>query len=118
MHIVVLANLVISLVARLSKSDEDNDMVGQLNLSMYGTREAAATWQEKVNEVMTSLNFEQSLYNPCLYINKLYNIETMIHGYDFMSVGEQQSLTWFRKGLENEFELKTSVIGWQPTMER
>ena len=101
-----------------NKYDEYKDMVGRFKLSMCGIREAAAAWQDNVNEVMTSLNFKQSFYNSCLYANEFHKVETMVHGDDFMPVGEQKSLAWFKQGLEKEFELKTSMIGWQPKMEK
>ena len=47
-----------------SEEDKGKDLVGRLRLSMYGTREAAAAWQDKIREVMLSNEFQQSMTNP------------------------------------------------------
>ena len=34
-----------------------------------------------------------------------------LHGDDFASVGNRASLQWFRKSMEQRFEIRTSVVG-------
>ena len=55
--------------------------------------------------------------NPCIFNNHAMSIETMVHGDDFMSIGEKSALEWFRNKLEAEFEIKTTIIGWKDNME-
>ncbi len=93
------------------------DLVGRLRLSMYGTREAAAAWQDKIREVMISNDFQQSLTNPCLYVHRTRQIETMVHGDNFVSVADECDLLWLKSRFEKEFEIKSTMIGWKPGME-
>ena len=44
--------------------------VGLLKLSLYGTRDAAANFQEEVKKFMEKFEFEQSKYNPSMYFNR------------------------------------------------
>ena len=39
-------------------------LVGKLNLSLYGTRDAAASWQEKLSEHMTEIGFRKGSRPP------------------------------------------------------
>lgn len=71
-------------------SDDNNDLVGRLNLSMYGTREAASAWQAKVADVMNRAGFVKSVVNPCIFYHGAKAIETMVHGDGFISTGEER----------------------------
>ena len=51
----------------LDANDAGKDLVGLLNMSLYGTRDAAKNWQEEVGAMMKSWGFAQGRYNPCLY---------------------------------------------------
>ena len=65
--------------------NEDNSKVGILLKSLYGTRDAAHNWVEEVAKFMRKLGFVRGKYNPCLYYNLERDIETMVHGEDFVS---------------------------------
>ena len=75
--------------------DDTNDIIAKLNLSMYGTREAASAWQAKVSDVMKRAGFVKSIINPYIFHHGAKAIETMIHGDDFISAGEETDLFWF-----------------------
>ena len=77
---------------------------------MYGTREAAAAWQAKVTEVMVGAGFHKSVINPCIFVHNDKFIESMIHGDDFISAGEEPDLNRFNKVLEAVFEIKNTLI--------
>ena len=87
------------------------DNVGLLQMSLYGTRDAATNWQEEVAKEMLSWGFERGRYNPCLYYHKSTGLKTLVHGDDFVSVGSRAATSQFRKKLENRFEIKTKMIG-------
>ena len=98
--------------------DDEQDNVAQLQLSMYGTREAAVAWQSKVKEVVHRLGFETCIANPCIFKHHAMNIEPMVHGDDLISIGDRNALNWFRRQLEQEFEIKTTIIGWKDSLEK
>ena len=69
------------------KTPEDvkNDNVGLLQMSLYGTRDAATNWQEEVAKEMTSWGFSRGRYKPCLYFHQVTGLKTLVHGDDFVS---------------------------------
>ena len=57
---------------------------------MYGTREAAAAWESKVRKIVDNIGFSVCLANPCIFKHHKYDIETMVHGDDFISWGRRE----------------------------
>ena len=90
---------------------EREQAVGPLKLSLYGTRDAAANFQEEVKKFMEKFEFEQSKYNPSMYFNRKRNIRTLVHGDDFVSSLSRPAAKWFKEKLEQRFEIKTKIIG-------
>ena len=91
--------------------DRQMDHVGHLQMSLYGTRDAAMNWQEEVAKEMQGWGFSRDRYNPCLYWNEKTRLRTMVHGDDFVSAGTREAVRAFRRQLEKRFEIKTQVIG-------
>ena len=91
--------------------DRGKDLVGLLNMSLYGTRDAAKNWQEEVARSMKQWGFIQGVYNPCLYYHPAWDILTLVHGDDFVSVGHRENMRKFKKQLEGRFKTKSQVIG-------
>ena len=87
------------------------DSVGHLQMSLYGTRDAAMNWQGEVAKEMKGWGFTRGRYNPCLYWRREWGLMTMVHGDDFASVGSREAVHRFRCKLEKRFEIKTQVIG-------
>ena len=50
--------------------DIHEDRVGWLQMSLYGTRDAAQNWQEEVARQMKKWGFRRGVHNPCLYFSK------------------------------------------------
>ncbi len=90
--------------------DGDEYNCAELDFSMYGTRDAAANWQRKCTEVMKQKGFRQGKASPCHFWHPTRDIKTMIHGDDFVSVGEVHHLSWLEAALNSEFTIKTSRI--------
>ena len=75
-------------VEDLRENERGQDLVGVLNMSLYGTRDAAKNWQDEVARMMKIWGFRQGQYNPCLYHHDKWQLATLVHGDDFVSVGE------------------------------
>ena len=78
----------------LTSEDIREDRVGLLQKSLYGKRDAAVNWQETVSRLMAAIGFRRGQYNPCLYVHESRNIQTLIHGDDFVSVGSRKQVDW------------------------
>ena len=52
------------------KPAREEDIVGHLIMSLYGTRDASANFQEEVNSFMNKNNADQSKYNPSVFTTR------------------------------------------------
>jgi len=81
--------------------------------SMYGTRDAAANFADKVMEVLRSMGFKIGIFCPCLCRHDEKGILLFYHGDDFVSEGEDDALKWFKIELSKELLVKVrGVLGW------
>ena len=94
-----------------TEEDGEQDMVGHLVQSLYGTRDAAANFQHEVKKIMTAIGFEQGKYNVSTYFHKKKNLKTLVHGDDFVTTGKRVDVAWLREKLAGRFEIKTTVVG-------
>ena len=99
-------------------SPGDENSCGKLNLSMYGTRDAATNWEAAYQKQMKAMQFEIGRASPCLFWIKERNIRTMVHGDDFFSVGRRRDVTWMKTKMEERFALKTTIVGNDEDMEK
>ena len=83
--------------------DIEGDHVGLLQMSLYGTRDAAANFQEEVRKFMSKCGFVQGKYNTSTYYNRKLNLKTMVHGDYFITVGSRWAASDFRRRLEERF---------------
>ena len=89
--------------------DENN--CGELQVSMYGTRQAAQNWQYCVAQLMESNEFTSAKSSPCMFWHEARDIACMVHRDDFFSTGRDGDSRWLQKKIEAAFEIKTTVIG-------
>ena len=80
-------------------------------MSLYGTRDAATNWQNKVAKEMLMWGFRSGRYNPCLYWHRACELQTLVHGDDFVSVGSKEGVIKFKEKLESRFEVKSKMLG-------
>jgi hypothetical protein len=82
--------------------------IWRLKKALYGLRQAAKQWNEKLSEVLLSLGFQQSSADPCLFY-RLYGkhcVLMLFHVDDAIVVGEDESVTEAVKDLASKFEIK------------
>ena len=89
----------------------DEDKVGQLNLSLYGTRDAAQNWSRTVTRTLTALGFTAGDHSPCNFRHEGRAIALTVHGDDFTSTGREADLRWLDQQLRKTLELKTEFLG-------
>ena len=64
------------------------DVVGVLNRSMYGMRDAASLWEKLVADVMKKLHFRQGASSPCVFWHPVRDLRTTVHGDNFFYIGK------------------------------
>ena len=82
---------------------KDEERVGKLRKSLYGTRDAAKNWQAHVTGVMEHIGFCGTTYNKCLFKHKS-GVAVLVHGDDF--VLRARKGTWFGLGIWWEVGLR------------
>ena len=87
------------------------DEIGELNYSMYGTRDAAQNWAEDCAQTMKDMGFQRGEASPCTYYHRGKELRTYIHGDDFVSSGKEKNLVWMKENLQKKYKIKTSILG-------
>ena len=85
--------------------------MGKLNLSLYGTRDAALNWQETLSQHLIDNGFVRGTGFPTVFVHKEKDIWTLVHGDDYCSSGSVASLNWLDKILSERYEIKTQRVG-------
>ena len=90
------------------EGDEHN--CGELIMSMYGTRDAAVNWSAECTAIVLESGFAQGQHSPCLFQHPVSGASIMVHGDDFIAVGNSRALLAARKTLD-KYRLKVKVLG-------
>ena len=62
-------------------------MCGRLNVSLYGTRDAAQNWEHEYREFLTALGATPGFASPCAFYHAGKEIRIVVHGDDFTVMG-------------------------------
>ena len=89
----------------------DELMVARLNLSLYGTRDAAQNWAAEYTSFLNSLGFETGSATPCSFRHAAKQIFITVHGDDFTVTGPDKDLKWFQEQMSAKYEVKTAFLG-------
>ena len=88
----------------------DSQMCGKLRVSMYGTRDAAMNWATEYGSTLKKAGFVQGRTSPCLFFNRHKNVAIMVHGDDFVAVGDPVHLADTEAALREKYKLKTETL--------
>ena len=89
----------------------DENRCGELVMSMYGTRDAALNWSTEYTKTLTESGYVQGRASPCLFYNAKLDVAIMVHGDDFVAIGNDKGLADARKVLEHCYKLKVEILG-------
>ena len=95
---------------KLPAEDQEDGMCGLLHRCLYGTRDAAACWEACYTKALASLGFAQGKASPCCFWNKDRQLKCVVHGDDFIVLGEEVQLRWFAQSFGKCFEIKVRGI--------
>ncbi len=91
--------------------DGDDEMVGQLRLSLYGTRDAAVNWTRTFTDHLVKIGFKVGKASPCNFHHVERSISLTVHGDDFTSTGRERDLQWLDGQLKSRYDVKTEFLG-------
>ena len=89
----------------------DENMVGRLNLSLYGTRDAAQNWTEEYTRTMVRAGFKVGKASPCDFYHEEWDVAVTVHGDDFTACGPESALKTPEKALTEKYEIKVEILG-------
>ena len=95
----------------LPPEEAEPGMVGKLEKSLYGTRDAALNWAEAYTKVLIAMGYKKGLSSPCSFHHKDWDLSTVVHGDDFLTEGPIEGLQKMNTELEKSFQVKTEIIG-------
>ena len=74
----------------------DPNICGKLKKSLYGTRDAGANWYQAYTNFLLSIDLLQGSTNPCHFFSGDHTLKGIVHGDDFLSIGEHadQEYLW------------------------
>ena len=75
------------------------DLVGKLQLCLYGTRDAATNWQSTLSAHLEKIGFRRGIAFPAVFWHEAKDIWTLVHGDDYCSTAEGQDLDWMEGDL-------------------
>ena len=91
------------------EGDEDN--IAMLELSLYGTRDAAQNWSEEYTKKLIMNGFTAGVASPCNFHNPVKQLTVTVHGDDFTVAGPTKSLRWFEQTLSKYYDIKAEYLG-------
>ena len=86
-------------------------MVGRLNLSLYGTRDAAQNWSIEYTRMLEQVGFVAGKASPRNFTHRTRDLSVTVHGDDFTTTGPESELIWLRSAMEQKYEIKSSILG-------
>ena len=78
----------------------DEARVAKLNLSLYGTLDAAQNLTEEYTKQVTKLGFATGVAMPCNFVHEAREPYVTVHGDDFIVGGQQASLQLFKASMK------------------
>ncbi len=102
------------LYVELPPEDQEpgKDLVGKLELCLYGIQDAARCWQNLLAGHLKAIGFQRGVGHPSVFFHKDWDLKTVVHGDDYATAGPKEGLVKLRKALEEAFDIReTHVIG-------
>jgi hypothetical protein len=92
-------------------AEGDENRVGALNLSLYGTRDAAMNWVKAYSKVLEDAGFQKGRYSAQNFYHAGRSLVVSVHGDDFTCSGPEGQLAWLKDVFEKAYEIKAEVLG-------
>ena len=91
-------------------------MVGQLQLSLYRTRDAAQNWAATYTRFLLKIGFHRGRASSCNFVHKKRNIKMTVHGDDFMVLADLGQIKWTEEQLKSEYAIKAEALRPEPEL--
>ena len=82
-----------------------------MQVSLYGTRDAAQNWAKEYTAFLRGLGFRQGSSSPCNFVHEACEVHVSVHGDDFTATGPMEGLNWFNQEMSIKYEVKSEFLG-------
>ena len=89
----------------------DEGCVGQLQLSLYGKRDAVQNWAHEYTTFLLRLGFQVGRTSPCNFTHRTRREHLTVHGCDFIVVVSAKQIACLGEAMKKRYELKMEVLG-------
>ena len=97
------------------EASKDGQTCGLLVKSMYGTQDAPNIWQTHYTETLQKAGFRRGLSNASVFYQEAWDVRVMVHGDDFLALGDAQHLEKLSQVLKDPYELKCCLLYTSPS---
>ena len=80
---------------KLPKEDENGcngHVLGKLERSLYGTRDAPQIWQDEVRGNLEQMGYSTCASQPGVYVHPISGVKLLAHVDDIMAMGPENAL--------------------------
>ena len=92
------------------KQTNHGSIVWRLQRAMYGTRDAAAAWEREWTKTLNSVGFESGVSNPALLKCEKLDAFMMVHGDDFITLGDDEALSEVEHVMSSHYTIKVRAV--------
>ena len=97
-------------VERPPEANERPDIVWRLQRAMYGTHDAAAAWEREWTNTLNSCGFQSGVSNPALPHCETLDASMVVHGDDFITLGDSEALSEVERAMSNHCTIKVRFL--------
>ena len=87
----------------------DDGKCARLNVSLYGTRDAARNWEEELTKFLSAQGASIGKSCPCVYEVK-ESVKIAVHGDDIVCAGKPDDIDWLRAQFEKKYEIRVQEL--------
>ena len=84
---------------------EHGRLCGRLRRHLYGTRGAAAGWEDEYASFMIEVGFKRGVASGCLFHHPGRDLRVVVYGDDFTIVGSCVDIDWFQAEMEGRYAI-------------
>ena len=91
---------------QLLDEDDTPGMCGRLNVSMYGTRDAASNWEDAYTQHLLGHGLVQGKSSPCVFRHPTRKVRCVVHGDDFTFLESDEELDFCIQIMQGQYDVK------------
>ena len=92
------------------EANEPPGIVWRLQRAMYDTRDAEAAWEREWTKTLNSVGFESGASNPALLHSEKLDASMMVHGDDFLTLGDDEALSEVEHVMSSHYTIKVRAV--------